>query len=109
MPREVGLEVGETYFSIFYADEALLHPIFETLVYLGPEMIDDEGAGPVPGHLFQYASSFHSDGNWKEMTDIEREAFDEPPVVTYEDAHIDPVVDAEGLIGELARWQARIG
>jgi hypothetical protein len=102
VPREVTLEVGETYFSVFYADQKLLHPIFETLIYLGPDSSSQE-----PAHLFQYAKSFHSDGNWNEMTPAQRAEFDEPPTTSFEAAHIDPVVDAEGLIEELAKWHSR--
>ena len=42
------------------------------------------------------------------MTDAEREVFDEAPVVTFEAEHIDPIVDADGLIEALAKWKARI-
>lgn len=95
-----------TYFSVFYADEKLLHPVFETLIYLGLEVGEDETSPSL--HLFQYAESFHSDGNWKEMTSDERQAFEEPPLITYEALHIDPIVDADGLIEELAQWKARL-
>jgi hypothetical protein len=103
--RALTLEVGKTYFSVFYADEKLLHPVFETLIYLGPEIGEDEKSASL--HLFQYAESFHSDGNWKDMTADERQEFAEPPLITYEAAHIDPIVDADGLIEELAKWKAR--
>lgn len=107
MSRELLLEIGKTYFSVFYADEELRHPLVETLVYLGPEALERDTAS-VPGHLFQYAESFHRDGNWKEMTDAKRQEFEEAPVVTFETAHIDPVVDVDGLIEALTKWQARI-
>ena len=106
MSRELTLEVGKTYFSVFYADERLLHPIFETLIYLGPETLKREDGG-VLGHLFQYAESFHSDGNWKEMSAAQRDAFEEAPVVTFEAAHLDPIVDSDRLIEELTKWQTR--
>jgi hypothetical protein len=105
--RELALEIGKTYFSVFYADERLHHPVFETLIYLGPETFEREHGG-VPGHLFQYAESFHSDGNWKEMSAAQRDTFEEAPVVTFEAAHLDPIVDSDGLIEELTKWQARI-
>ena len=95
--------VGETYFSAFYADPKRHHPIFKTLVYLGPDDSESE-----LWHMFQYAESYHSDGNWNQMSKERREEFDEPPVVSYEAAHIDPIVDAEGLIEELAKWHSRI-
>jgi hypothetical protein len=103
--RELSLEVGKTYFSVFYADEQLLHPVFETLIYLGPEIGEDKKSNSL--HLFQYAESFHSDGNWKEMSSDERQVFDEPPLITYEAAHIEPIVDVDGLLEELAQWKAR--
>jgi hypothetical protein len=43
------------------------------------------------------------------MTDAERQALEEAPVITYEVEHIDPIVDADGLVEELAQWKARIG
>jgi hypothetical protein len=107
MTRRVALSIGETYFSLFFMDEALRLPVVETLVYLGPDLIEVEG-GSAPGHLFQYASSYHSDGNWNDMTDEEREQFEEPPVIAYEEAHLDPVVDADGLVEELRNWQGRM-
>ena len=107
MSRTLSLQIGETYFSVFFADEALCRPLVETLVYLGPENLDGD-ASSVPGHLFQHAESFWRDGNWKDMTDAEREVFDEAPVVTFEAEHIDPIVDADGLIEALAKWKARI-
>jgi len=100
------LEIGKTYFSVFYSDERLRFPVVETLVYLGSDVVEGE-SGSVPGHLFQYARSFHSDGNWNRMTDEERAEFVEPPVILYEEAHRDPVVDVEGLIRELREWQER--
>ena len=103
MPRKIELVVGETYFSACYADPERHHPNFQTLVYLGR---DD--AGSESWHMFQYAASYHSDGNWNQMTEKQREDFGDPPVVSFEAAHIDPIVDAEGLIEELAKWHSRI-
>jgi hypothetical protein len=95
-------EVGKTYFSVFYADTQLTHPVFETLVYLGPDSADNGDAL----HLFQYAASFHSDGNWNGLTEEARAAFDEPPIVGYAPDHAEPVVDADGLIQELRECNA---
>lgn len=39
-------------------------------VYLGAEMAHGPD-GPLRSHVFQYARSFHRDGNWNEMTDGE--------------------------------------
>ena len=97
---------GATYFSVFYMDEALTTPVVETLVYLGPELADGPG-GPRRMHLFQFAGSFHSDGNWNEMTDEDRAQFAEPPILAFEDSDRDHVVDAEGLIRELQEWRER--
>jgi hypothetical protein len=101
--RAITLVVGETYFSAFYADPERHHPIFQTLVYLGPD--EDE---PDTWHMFQRAESYHSEGSWSEMSKERRAEFVEPPVVSYESAHIDPIVNAEGLIEELAKWHSRI-
>ena len=106
MTQPEPLEVGATYFSVFYMDEALTIPVVETLVYLGAELGNGPG-GPQRTHLFQFAGSFHSDGNWNEMTDEERADFAEPPVLAFEDADRDHVVDAEGLIEELRELQQR--
>ena len=100
------LEVGETYFSVFYMDEKLTIPIVETFVYLGAELADGPG-GRRQSHLFQYAGSFHSDGNWNEMTDEERAEFSEPPLLAFDDADCEHIVDADALIAELQAWQAR--
>jgi hypothetical protein len=100
------LEVGETYFSVFYMDEELKIPVVETLVYLGADMADGPD-GRQRAHLFQFAGSFHSDGNWNEMSDEERAEFPEPPVMAFGDSDCEYVVDAEGLIAELRKWQAR--
>ena len=103
---QIPLEVGGTYFAVFYMDEKLTTPVVETFVYLGAEITQGPD-GPLQSHLFQYASSFHSDGNWNEMTDDERAEFPEPPLLAFDEADRDHVVDAEGLIGELLEWQAR--
>jgi len=99
-------EVGRTYFALFYMDEQLRQPIVETLIYLGPDTVDEEG-GPAPGHLFQYASSFYRDGNWNELPEQEQYAFEEPPIISFPHEHRDHVVDVDGLIAELEVWKAR--
>lgn len=104
--RAEAFAVGSTYFSVFYMDEQLTIPVVETLVYLGTDVTDGPG-GPRHAHLFQFAGSYHSDGNWNEMTDAERQDFAEPPVLAFDEADREHVVDAEGLIRELREWQAR--
>jgi hypothetical protein len=106
MVTEANFKVGSTYFAIYYMDEKLKLPIVETLVYLGPDTVDED-AGPEPGHLFQHADSFYADGNWNDLTEAERYEFEEPPVIAFSDKHRDNVVDANGLIAELKEWQAR--
>jgi hypothetical protein len=106
MTQPLALEPGKTYFSLFYIDEQRRFPIVDTLIYLGQDVIEGE-RGMVPGHLFQYAASYHSDGNWNEMSDEEREQFDEPPVIAFEDAHQEAVMDAEGLVKALGDWRER--
>lgn len=36
------LSIGETYFNIAYADEAMTIPVMESLVYIGKNLDDDE-------------------------------------------------------------------
>ena len=99
-------EAGATYFSVFYMDEQLTVPVVETFVYLGQELATGPH-GPQRSHLFQFAGSYHSDGNWNDMSDEERGHFEEPPVLAFDDADRDHIVDAEGLILELREWQKR--
>jgi hypothetical protein len=87
-------------------DEKLTIPVVETFVYLGAELAHAPD-GARQSHLFQYAGSFHSDGNWNDMTDEERSEFPEPPLLAFDDADRDHVVDADGLIAELREWQTR--
>ena len=100
------LEVGATYFSVFYMDEELTVPVVETFVYLGAEL-GNSPDGPQRTHLFQFAGSFHSDGNWNDMSAEDRADFAEPPVLAFADADRDHVLDGEGLIEELREWQQR--
>ncbi|QJR09227.1 hypothetical protein DSM104443_00264 [Usitatibacter rugosus] len=99
-------EIGRTYFVIRYMDEQLLQPIVETLVYLGPDTLDGE-SWPTPGHLFQFAASYHRDGNWNELPEAEQYEYPEPPIVSFSHEHREYVLDTEGLVAELREWQAR--
>ncbi len=104
MASEPAFEIGHTYFAIFYADEALRHPLFETMVYLGLD--ESEAGGPL--HLFQYAGSFHADGNWNQMSAEARSMYDEPPIFSIAPSESEPMVDGAGFVEELKRWQARL-
>jgi hypothetical protein len=86
------LEIGNTYFTVFYADQKLRFPVVETYIYLGPEGED---------HIFQTARSFHQRGNWNEMTESERAEFEGAPILVLDSASLDPVVAISGLIGEM--------
>jgi len=107
VPNQQTFEVGKTYFSVFYADRELHHPLFETLVYVGLDTAEGD-SGSTPMHLFQYARSFHADGNWSLLTDEQRAGFEEPPIMSYAVDEVDPLVDANGLIEELKEWRSRI-
>ncbi|MET0210586.1 MAG: hypothetical protein ABW220_16180, partial [Burkholderiaceae bacterium] len=85
---------------------ALRLPVVETLVYLGPESPDPE-SDEEPGFLFQYAASYYRDGDWNELSEDERYAFEEPPVISFPPGYKDDIVDAAGLIKELELLRAR--
>ena len=93
------LVIGNTYFTVFYADQGCRVPVVETYVYLGSEQRE---------HVFQTARSFHQRGNWNEMTEVERAAFDPAPVLTFDPESLEPVVDISGLVGEMSDTIARL-
>ena len=94
------LEVGKTYFTVFYADQSLLAPVIETFVYLGAESRTDEGYSSTE-HVFQQARSFHQVGNWNSLASAERAQFEVVPLLMFAPGDLEPVTDLEGLIAEL--------
>lgn len=101
------LEPGETYFSVFYVDEELRIPSIETYVYLGSD-VADEATEPRVVHLFQYAHSYFSDGNWNDLSAETKDRFDEAPLISFEGQHLEPIFDADGLLVELQQWRGRL-
>jgi len=102
MARE--LHVGETYFTLLYADERHTLPVVETFVYIGQDQRDPDGAVE---HMFQFARSYHQGGDWNQMTMSQRNEYTEPPVVTFDAGGLDAVVDVAGLIEALAPLRQR--
>ena len=82
---EKALVIGNTYFSLMYADRHLLIPEIQTLVYLGRSQTD---AG-IPIHLFQHGWSYHNDGNWEKMYPERKQQFDEVPLFFFEVGNFD--------------------
>ncbi|APV48886.1 hypothetical protein BWI17_03830 [Betaproteobacteria bacterium GR16-43] len=99
------MQAGETYFSLMYADEKLTLPHIETLIYLGETEMDEPDRVRV--HLFQYAESFHIDGNWKQMSEETRATYEEVPLVFFELDNVEPICDGDGLIQQLQSWRER--
>jgi hypothetical protein len=102
MARE--LHVGETYFTLIYADDRRTLPIVETFVYIGRDQRDPDGAVE---HMFQFARSYHQDGDWNQMTMSTRSEYTEPPVISFDAREIDNVVDVSGLIEALTPLRHR--
>jgi hypothetical protein len=102
MARE--LHVGETYFTLFYADERHTLPIVETFVYIGTDRRDPDGARE---HMFQVARSYHQGGDWNQMTMSQRNEYTEPPVISLDAGGLGAVVDVAGLIEALAPLRQR--
>jgi hypothetical protein len=96
------LEVGNTYFTVFYPDEKLQSPVVETFVYLGAD-IRDNGESRTTEHIFQNARSYHQHGNWNQMTQDERAEYEIAPLLVLDAESLDPVVDIAGLIGEITQ------
>ncbi|HZZ91028.1 MAG TPA: hypothetical protein VFE23_00605 [Usitatibacter sp.] len=86
------LEIGTTYFTIFYADQKLRFPVVETYIYLGRDG---------PDHVFQTARSFHQRGNWNKMTAADRAEFEVSPLFVLDSESLDPIVDISGLVTEM--------
>jgi hypothetical protein len=98
-----GLEIGKTYFALWFADEKLRFPDIETLIYLGL----DKGCDP-PVHVFQPAWSFSKHGNWLKLSQSQKAEIDEPPIVNFEFGEVEPVCDVDGLIEQLNEWRQRV-
>ena len=102
MARE--LRVGDTCFTLIYADEERTLPIVETFVYIGSAERETDGATE---HMFQFAGSYHQDGDWNQMTMSQRNEYTEPPVITFDAKAAGDVVDVAGLIEALSPLRSR--
>ena len=88
-----------------YADEALLLPEIETLIYLGPDQTDSGDSI----HLFQLAWSHYNEGDWNQMSEEQRRAYEEVPLVSFPSGNIEPICDANELLKQLNEWRKRAG
>jgi hypothetical protein len=103
---EQSLEIGKIYFSLLYLDENLAIPEIQTLVYLGRVQTDSIDS-PKTIHLFQFADSYFSDGNWNELSVETKKEFNETPLMFFELGNIDLLFDRDTLFQELQSWYTR--
>ena len=102
---EQSLEIGKVYFSLLYLDENLTVPEIKTLVYLGLVQTDSIDT-PKTIHLFQFADSYFSDGNWKELSDETKKEYEDAPLMFFNLGDIGPLCDRDSLLQELQNWHA---
>jgi hypothetical protein len=100
MARPEDLQIGKTYFTVFYADREFRKPVIETWIYIGTEAEEEAGELAIE-YQFQQARSYHQEGNWNELSPSQRDECDMVPLLNFDAASLDPVVDIAGLIEEL--------
>jgi hypothetical protein len=101
VPRSGALEVGETYFAVFYHDERCNTPEIDTLIYLGRDLNGTQPGNEVV-HYFQLAYSYYRHGNWNNLSTAERELLSDYPLQLYGVDSLDPICDLAGLLTELS-------
>jgi hypothetical protein len=98
--EEKALEIGNTYFTVFYADRQLKQPVVKTYIYLGLDQSETDRQRPIE-HLFQTARSFHQQGNWNQMSEAERSEYDVAPLLLLNSESLEAIVDVSGLVREM--------
>lgn len=95
---------GGVYFTVEYLDEDMRLPKIGSYVYLGAGLLSP----PDPKtHYFQNVESFHSDGNWANLSPKQRDTFDLQCLITCDEADLGLFEDAEQLRAHLAELVSR--
>jgi hypothetical protein len=97
-----GLQHGQAYFALFYAENRRDRPIVETFVFIGSDFRPDDTRHDTV-YIFQLARSFYQQGDWNQMTMDERDQYTDAPVVTFDAQGLAAIHDAASLAAELGR------
>lgn len=105
MVSETPLREGDIYFTIDYADEAMLYPSVRAYVYLGTGV--PSGAEVARTHLFQTTETYYDSGNWADMSGADRDRLGPDAVICCDEGDVDLFSDVSDLIRQLKEFKER--
>ena len=89
---------GHPCYRVSYCDRDLLHPVVETLVYVGKNLSDSDTE---ESWYFQDPPSYAKGGSFLESESAEHQIF------CFKATELSSMHDLDGLLGELAAVRAR--